>query len=225
MKAKNILLISLLCLISAGFAHAVTPLQSIEQFRGEATVRTYFFIYDNQEIGRLESKFVGRDEFENIDAYKFEEKLTFDYSTLGNPLKIAMICRHYVDKNGIYVGTDMNAALDTNYQALHLKRQADSIVGTFKSDETVRGISIELRPSFRSIDNNMIDQLEMFLAFRGVEVGDKLNDSVFVPQVIQKTVFRGTVESFGEVTYGNLTDSAYRIDFILAEQGKIQDSG
>lgn len=211
---KKIQIIAVLLLVSlAGSAVAVEPIRSIERYRGEDSKRSYLFLTDNQQFGILESIYQGEAEFDDIDAFKFEEKLSFDYTSLGNPLKIAIINRHYVNRDGSYVGTELNAAIDTNYQNLHLKRVDDSVVGFFSINDVKQIINIEVPSHYYSIDNNMIDQLEAFLAFKGVNVGDTIIDTIFVPQVTQKTVYRGVVEDYVGINYGNLFDSAYLINF------------
>ncbi len=202
-----------LLVILTNMAVALTPVKSINEFRGEDSKRTYLFLINDQQFGILESVYQGESEFDGIDAFKFEEKLSFDYTALGNPMKIAIINRHYVNQDGSYIGTELNAAIDTNYQNLHLKRVNDSIIGFFTNNDVKQDIILEVPPHYFSIDNNMIDQLETFLAFQDINIGDTIYDTVFVPQVTQQTVFRGVVEDYVGIRYGNLFDSAYQINF------------
>lgn len=211
---KNILVLSFVLLAGlTNIAAGVAPVKSIDEYRAEDSKRTYLFLTDNQQFGMLESVYEGEAEFDGTDVFKFEEKLSFDYNALGNPTKIAIINRHYVNQDGTYIGTDLSAAIDTNYQNLHLKRVGDTVVGFFNFNDVKQNINIELPPHFFSIDNNMIDQFEAFLAFKGINVGDTILDTVFVPQVTQKTVFRGVVEDYVGINYGQLYDSAYLINF------------
>ena len=211
---KKISILSVLFLIAlANIATAIAPVESIDEYRTEDSKRTYLFLFDNQQFGILESVYEGESEFDGIDAFKFEEKLSFDYTALGNPMKIAIINRHYVNQDGSYIGTELNAAIDTNYQNLHLKSMGDTVVGFFNNNGVKQDLNIDVPPHFYSIDNNMIDQLEAFLAFKGVNAGDTIYDTVFVPQVTQKTIFRGVVEDYVGINYGDLYDSAYQINF------------
>jgi len=211
---KKISILSAIFLIGlVNIAAGVAPVKSIDEYRGEDSKRTYLFLINNQQFGILESVYEGEAEFDGIEAFKFEEKLSFDYTALGNPMKIAIINRHYVNQDGSYIGTELNAAIDSNYQNLHLKQAGGSIVGFFDNNGIRQNINIDIPVRFHSIDNNMIDQFEAFLAFQGVDIGDTIYDTVFVPQVTQKTVFRGVVDSYVGIRYGDLFDSAYQISF------------
>lgn len=213
MNRKILVLLVVILLNLAGLTSAVEPVTSINQYRAEDSKRTYLFLTNDQQFGILESVFEGEAEFEGIEAFKFEEKLSFDYAVLGNEMKIAIINRHYVNQDGSYLGTELNAAIDTNFQNLHLKQVDGTVVGFFTNNDIKQEMNIEIPPHYFSIDNNMIDQLESWLAFRGVNVGDTIIDTVFVPQITQQTVFRGVVDDYVGIKYGALYDSAYLINF------------
>ncbi|MCP4703108.1 MAG: hypothetical protein GY865_00740 [candidate division Zixibacteria bacterium] len=211
---KRIFVFAILLVVSfLNIAFAVAPVKSLDEYREEDSKRTYLFTVNNQQFGILESIYEGESEFDGIEAFKFEEKLSFDYTALGNPMKISIVNRQYVNKYNSYVGTDLNAAIDTNFQNLYLKHVGDSIIGFFSNNDAKQNIGTMVPPDYFSIDNNMIDQLEAFLAFYGVNVGDTIIDTVFVPQITQQTVFKGVVTDYVGIRYGNLFDSAFQIDF------------
>ena len=193
---------------------AIPAVKSIDQWRQSGDERVYLFYVADKEFGKLQSTYKGEDDFDGLKAHKFEERLSFDYTALGRPMNIAFVNRHYVNRQGQYLGTDMNAAVDTIFQKLYIKRDSDIVMGEFDNGLAKQSINVFLPLPCYSIDNNMIDQLEMFLAFKNINIGDTLTDSVFIPQTTGKTSYKITVNDFVEVRYGDLFDSAYECQII-----------
>ncbi len=182
----------------------------VENLRAQNEKRTWIYLLDEKEFGTLESIYKGRKSFKGRMAEKYEEVLTLDYTALGQDFILNIKNDHYVDNSGGYIGDEMHAVAGEQKQELLLKRVGDSIKGRFVSNGVENPVAVAVASRIMAYDNNMVDQLEMFLGLYDIKIGDTISDTIFVPQTTTTSPIKIIVESFEPVRYGQMLDSAYQ---------------
>ncbi len=215
MKYKNIVIFCLIFLFAAVETWSIPAIRSIERLRPEGSQRTYLIFYKEEQAGAVISKFEGETKFEDISCYRFSNSYTLNLNPFDIDYNVTTTSEHHVDEKGRYVGDDMTITVNEQRQKLYLVNDDDSLFGYLqRGDEDKENINIPALIDLMAIDNNMVDQIEMFLAFHNVYTGDTIYDSIFVPQSQIKTLVKVAVEDFQWVRYGKLFDSAYVCHFL-----------
>ncbi|MEW5925484.1 MAG: hypothetical protein AB1746_15995, partial [Candidatus Zixiibacteriota bacterium] len=98
-------------------------------------------------------------------------------------------------------------------QSLYLKKNKDSLTGYYIANDQRQEISRPMPEPLFAADNYMIDQLEAFLAFQDISVGDTISSTIIIPQVMATSAVNFAVEDYRLVRYGNVFDSAYVCHF------------
>ncbi len=211
---KKMLWLQILIIITAARLSAHQAVSSVDAFRPEDSHRNWLFYIGDQRFGTLESVAKGEASLDDLDGFRFDQDLKFDYTPLGNAVQIAISSQHFVNAQGHYLGDRMNASAGPQKQEMLLKRSADSVTGYVLSGGVREERGQAIPADARSVDNNMLDQMEMYLAFQNFGIGDTLADTVFVPQILAHTPMRFAVEGFAQVRYGDIIDSAYVLHFL-----------
>ncbi len=214
MRPKHILIICFIILFIVNNARSIPPIGSIEELRPKGSERTYLINYKEEQAGALVSKFDGKTKFEDVSCYRFSENYTLNLNPYDVEYNITTINNHYVNDKGRYVGDDMTITVNEQIQKLYLINKDNKLTGYFRRGETKEDINLPAFEEIMAVDNNMVDQIEIFLAFHNVYPGDTIYDSIFVPQSRVKTPVRVAVEDFKWVRYGKLYDSAYVCHFL-----------
>nr|MBN2277011.1 PrsW family intramembrane metalloprotease [candidate division Zixibacteria bacterium] len=215
MRLRYILITTALIFIAASGWAALRASRSISEFRERGSVRKYIFYMNEQEFGRLESKCAGEKDFDDRPSYRFDEKLHLDYSAFGRDYVLDIDNRHYVDDRGYYVGDEMKLKSSGQSQTLHLGVQGDGVAGYYTRNQNREEVNLPMAIPFFAVDNNLIDQYEIFLAMHNIRIGDTLSDTIFIPQSLYRAAFKIVIENFIPVRYGDMADSAYVCRFLL----------
>jgi hypothetical protein len=213
MKTSIRIVLSTIALLLAICPIILAETPTINQLYSKGTVRNYLFYIGDKQFGSLSSTFMGESDFDGLESYLFEEKLSLDNTPFGDPIILTIENNHFLDNRGFYLGDKMAAKFGQKEQELYLKRDGDSLFGHFINKGLKQDHKFKLIKEIRSIDNNFIDQMEIFLAFNNFVVGDTIIDSVFVPQILTTAGISFIVEDFRPVSYGDLVDSAYVLSF------------
>ena len=204
---------ALLLTLLAVSAMAVEKSTSIEQYRSKGSKRIYQFFIKDQQIGTLESKFNGTATFDGVKAYEFSEKLDIDFTPMGQDYRLNLQNKHFVDTKGLYVGDDMKLVFGGQTQSLYLKKTDDGLTGYYIANDQKQDISRPMPEQYFAVDNYMIDQLEAFLAFQDIKIGDTIETSIIIPQVMATSTVNLVVEDYKMMRYGDVFDSAYVCHF------------
>ena len=198
------------------FLAASTSARTVDELRAEDEKRTYLFYYDQDQFGKLESVFKGDKSFKGTKGYLFEEKLSLDYTVFAgeNGMVQEITNRHYVDKDGFYIGDDMTLMVNDLKVELTLKHERDSILGVSEQGDRKQILAMPQPGPIMALDNNMIDQYEIFCAMLSPQIGDTIIDTIFVPQMQTSLTVRAVVEDFQYTRYGNMFDSAFVYRFL-----------
>jgi len=213
-RLKHIAFVITFILITFANVWSLPPLKSIEKLRPKGSERTYLIKYKDEQAGVLVSKFDGTAKFEGVNCYRFSENYNLNLTPYDVDYAITTINKHYVNKKGYYVGDDMSINANNQTQKLYLYNKDENLSGHFKRGETIEEISRPLEKNILALDNMMIDQIEIFLAFHNVYTGDTIYDSVFVPQLQTIMPVKVAVVGFEWTRYGELFDSAYVCHFL-----------
>jgi len=214
MKLKLLISILIIFLCTMVNVWSIPGIKSIEKLRPKGSERSYVIYFKEQQAGLLNSKFNGKTEFEGKTCYRFTENFSLNLTPFDVSYSVSTSGRHYVDKNGYYIGDDMTLTVNERIQKLYLVNSNDGLTGYYERGGEKQDISRPALENFFAIDNNMVDQIESFLSFHNVYTGDTIYDSIFVPQSQVKTAVRVAVEDFKWVQYGKLYDSAYVCHFL-----------
>ncbi len=187
---------------------------NIEKLRPEGSKRVYHYFLKDKKFGELESVSKGKSSLDGIDAFRIDEKLEIDLTPFGNPYKLKIENEHYINAQSFYIGDDMELEVNDQKQELYLKHSGNSISGYFEKDNQKQEINQALGTSILSVDNYMLDQIEIFLAGKTMRIGDTLVDSFFIPQIMMISPAKAVVEAFTKVIYGSSVDSAFVCHFI-----------
>lgn len=188
--------------------------KSIKLFRAENSKRTYQFLINSEPFGSLESVYDGTARFEGSRGHRFIEKLNLDFSSFANPYTLKIENKHYCDDSGRYLGDEMSLKIDSISQELFLRYGNGKIFGHLKRDRQEENIERDAPRTYFAIDNYLVDQLETFLAFHDLKVGDTIADSFFIPQTATFSQACYVVEGFARIPYGNMVDSAFVCRFL-----------
>ncbi len=188
---------------------ALPASDSIEEIYKKGMKRAYTFLVSGEPFGRFEVEYGGRVHFEGIPGYLFRENLALDFTPLGQDYKLTITNKHYVDEINRYIGDDMNFYINDEFQKLFLKKDEVALSGYAVRNNQSEDLSLPQRDVFSSLDNNMLSQIELFLAFQNLIVGGNVVDTVFIPQTLLMSPVEFSVEKFQWARYGDLYDSAY----------------
>ncbi len=221
MRIKTFRLLSLLIPIfpliftqNLAQSQASEGVKSFERYRAENSRRTYQFLLNSEPFGTLESVYDGTARFKGSRGHRLIEKLNLDFSSFANPYKLTIENEHYSDDSGRYLGDEMSLRIDNVSQELFLSYKNGKIAGYLERDRQKDNIERDVPLPVFAVDNYLVDQLELFLAFHDLNVGDTITDSFFVPQTAIFSPARYIVEGFARIPYGNMVDSAFICRFL-----------
>lgn len=183
-------------------------------YRSLGEIRAWTFIVKDSTIGTLISTVKDEIEINNIDGYLIKEKLKLNYEKTGSSLKMNIESEHYVDSKGFYLGDKMQLKINDQDEKLELERSDEMLKGF----TTRGGNEIDQSHTFKkngyAVENNFIDQYELFLAMRDIKVGDIIEDSIFIPQSMTMGNIKAEVKDFINLrVYNQVFDSVFVIQY------------
>ncbi|PWB75935.1 hypothetical protein C3F09_01355 [candidate division GN15 bacterium] len=207
----------MLCAIAIGVAaqdqRALAPAQSFLQYRPMGEKRLWTFVAKDSTIGQLTSIVEGETTINGIAGLTISEDLNLDFRKLGTASIQHYTAQHFVTLTGQYLGDELTATVNEQTGSLSLRRNGDVISGYSERGGEKTSQQVSLPPDRFAWDNFFVDQLEAYLAMRGVHVGDVIDDSVFAPLPLLVSRIRGEVVSYGWIRlYNQKFDSAFIID-------------
>ncbi len=218
---KKYLFILVLSLFSVSFVQAERFLPAsttVSSYRPEGELRVWTFIVRDSVLGQLRSQVVSSNE-NNDGIIVFNETLDLDYSKLGSELTMHITGDVRVSNNGAFVGNELELLINGQAEKQKLKRDDEALKGYITRGGERNNQHMELREGIFAVDNNFVDQFEMFFAMHDLRVGDTLQDSILVPQNMTIVPFSAVVREFTYKTfYNRVGDSVFVIDMIAPQQ-------
>ncbi len=208
----------ILCIIllaTALPAHAqrsIAASKSFSDFRSVGELRVWTFLMKDSVIGRLSSKVIGTKEINGENAYILEEKLYLDYNKVGSPVLMDIKGERYVNEKGYYCGDNTSLTINNQSGQIDVTRKDKTITGYVSRGKTKQKQEIQLGTIPFAIDNDYFDQYELYFALHDLQVGDTIDDSIFVPQTMLMTRIQGKVQAFSyQQLHRTLFDSVFVI--------------
>lgn len=185
---------------------------SVEDYRSIGDQRTWRFVSKDTTFGFLISTVTATVTVDSKPGIRVEDILEIDYSKIGGEQSISQRRDHFVTLHGQYLGDRIMLKVDDQSETFELERKGESVSGFFTRSGKEVSLSHDVGSHLSAWDNNYIDQLEMYLAMRGVRSGDQIVDSIFQPQAMVKTRIVGTVYEYSyEELYRNHFDSVFLV--------------
>ncbi|MEW5795730.1 MAG: hypothetical protein AB1772_05155 [Candidatus Zixiibacteriota bacterium] len=199
----------------------VAATRSLESFRPVGDLRVWAFYARQTTFGQLTSAITGYREIDDQNALILRESLEIDYAKLDMEGKVALAGECYVTPRGGFAGCEYQIGPRDSAEQLNLKLTIDRLAGYYTRAGTKRDVALPLVPGRFMWDSYLIDQLEIYLAMRDLQIGTRFDDSVFMPQSLMSTHIAGQVIWFmWQEIYKGKIDSVFVIK--LTEPGNYQ---
>lgn len=175
---------------------SLEPFAKVRDFRRTGDYRMWTFTYRAKDMGRLYSV-IGPDTVINgVDGLAIRHQYDISFELLRSDRRDQAEGNLWVDPAGHYLGSALEITVDTSTERLMLARTRDSLSGYFTRGGQEVPTSLALSRRRFAWDANFVDEIELYLALRGIAVGDTIRDSIFVPQLMMSQPLAGTVDSF-----------------------------
>ena len=200
---------------SVSFAdRAIQGFETFNQYRDIGDYRLWSFIAKDSLIGTFVSQVKNQITIDNTLGYVLEQHLKLDYNKISSNLTFDISNRHIVSDKGVYLGDNMKLTINGQTEESSLERKGTEVVGfTTRNDQKIDQ-KLNIGDIKFAVENNYIDELELFLATQDITVGTEINDSIFMSQSLIHAQIFGIVEDFKNVQlYNQVFDSCFRIEF------------
>ncbi|MCD6249450.1 MAG: hypothetical protein J7J98_03850 [candidate division Zixibacteria bacterium] len=169
---------------------------SAEAFRPIGEYRVWRYFGNQTTLGQITSIVKGFTEIGGQQAMIVDEAMRLDYTLLGGDRKIIAEGTSYLSNSGRYIGSDLNIGDTVHVEHLKLTCTGDGIEGSFTRAGTDQSVEMVLDCDRFFWDFYMVDQLEFYLAMQDIQIGTRLDDSIFQPQSLMSTKIAGQVVYF-----------------------------
>jgi hypothetical protein len=221
MRTYWISLVFFVVAASVGYAQnpASLPPAKVLDFRPKGEQRVWTFISRDSTLGQLVSTVMGSGEVAGLEGIVISEDLSLDFRKSGGELNLVVQNKHLVSNDGRYLADSMTIKVNDQQDTLRLARVGDSLKGYGTRSGVRQPVALYSPVDRPCWDQLFLDQLELYLACRGVAVGDNIQDSVIAVQAFLSMPLVGTVQAFAGVSVSRgRADSAFGISFSLPQQ-------
>ncbi|MFZ1683938.1 MAG: hypothetical protein WAU88_07365 [Candidatus Zixiibacteriota bacterium] len=210
-------------IVAASIGYAQNPVSlppvKVLEFRPKGDQRIWTFISRDSTLGQLVSTVLGKGEVADLEGIVISEDLSLDFRKSGGDLNLAVNNKHLVSEDGRHLADSMTISVNDQQDTLRLARVGDSLKGYGTRGGVRQPVSLYSPVNRPCWDQLFLDQLELYLACRGVAVGDNIQDSVIAVQAFLSMPLAGTVQAFAGVSVSRgRADSAFGINFSLPQQ-------
>ena len=207
--------------VGAVAARFVKGSTTVDSFRPIGEYRIWSFFARQTTFGRLSSAVTERREIGGQEALVLRESLNVDWTRLGLENQFLLSGESYVTPEGGFAGCDYQIGPKDSAQQLALTVEFDRLTGYYTQGGSRKEVLQTFTPRTFMWDSYLVDQLEIYLALRDLQIGTRLDDSVFLPQSLVNAHVAGQVIWFmWQEIYKGKTDSVFIIR--LTEPGNYQ---
>lgn len=196
---KRLLLVSVLICLASGTLYAETrvlsPANDLRAIRPVGERRVWSFIDKDTTLGLLESVVSGTGTIDSRSALTIKSYLRFDLSLIGQAQKIETENEYAVDSTGHFLASRISFDIGENRERIEIERDGFQVRGFATRAGQEIDQQLEL-PEMAAVNSYFVDQWEIWLAGRGIEVGEKIDEDIFVPQDMLTTHVEGYVQEF-----------------------------
>jgi hypothetical protein len=169
---------------------------SVESFRPVGNLRIWQFFAKQTTFGQLTSTVTGRREIDGGPALIVRESLQIDFAKIGGETQEVVAGESYVTPLGHFAGCDLKIGPPESAERLVMTRSEEDLTGFYTRGGQENEISQPWRKENFFWDAHLVDQLEIFLAMRDLEIGTIISDSIFLPQSLMRAPIVGEVVYF-----------------------------
>ncbi len=222
---KLLLSIFSLCL-SVSWAWAQTdtlhPAATFEAYRPLNESRVWNFEIEKQNIGSLTSTVTGKKSIDGIDGYVIEQALSLDFRKAGTELTVQSIGKQYLASNGAYLGCDLELDISGQKSTIEIRRDGERLEATVEADGgSSESAGLFPRDGF-GFEIFYVDLIEAYLAIRGAEVGETIDDTLYAVQSMLPVNINALCLDFRNVgLYTNRFDSVFIINVSMPENYRL----
>ncbi|MFQ5500055.1 MAG: hypothetical protein ACE5FH_10335 [Candidatus Zixiibacteriota bacterium] len=200
----------------------VKAASTFDSYRPIGETRLWTFVHRDSTLGRLISTVTRSKTIDGIGGFVIEERLGLDYFRMRGLMKYQLVGEQFVSESGSYLGSDLTITVDDQSSQMKLERDGATITGFIERAGSQAPFEQTVDRSFFALGANLLDQMELFLAMRDIEVGEMIEDSVFVPQDGVNALFQGVVEEFLYLElYQGVFDSVFVIQVSQPQQYRL----
>lgn len=197
---------------------SITAAPTVEDFRQTGEYRVWRFFGNRTTLGQMTSIVKGFTEIDGRRAMIVDETMRLDYTAMRGDRTIIAEGTSYLSGSGKFIGCDLEVGDTSSTERLQVTCTGDGIEGHFTRGGSEQSIEMALPCDRFFWDIYMIDQLEFYLAMQDLEIGTRLDDSIFQPQSLMSTRIAGQVDYFRHLEiYKDRFDSVFVIS--LTEPG------
>ncbi len=222
---KLFLLILTLC-VSTSWALAQTETlnraSSFEAYRPLNESRVWNFEIEKQNIGSLTSTVTGKKSIDGIDGYVIDQSLSLDFRKAGTELTMQSTGKQYLASNGAYLGCDLELDISGQKSTIEIRRDGDRLEATVEADGgNSESAEVFPRDGF-GFEVFYVDLIEAYLAMRGAEVGETIDDTLYAVQSMLPVSINALCLDFRNVgLYTNRYDSVFIINVSMPENYRL----
>ena len=217
---KRTLIISFILLIATvSAAREHKKVNHFYEYRPSGEFRLWTFIVEGTVIGELRSTVKDEKSIDGETAISVEEKLNLDYTKVGGQLKMDYSNNMFFTGSGLFLGLNSKLEINEVKGGLDLKRDGEYLTGISIRGENEFDENVSFNRDKFAIENNFLDQYELFWAMRDFKVGDIIEDSIFNWQSLSYSKLIAKVDT---LDYKSLYKKLYDSVFVIVYQQPLE---
>jgi len=207
--------LALLFIGGSSAAQTLSGVRDIAQYRPQGEIRSYTFIAEEKEIGRLETEIVDSRRVNGRPIYTVREQLNIDLSGLSLGFRFDVSQKSTIDEFGRLREAEATVRMDEREEDIRVHVDTDSGLVVYDRGEdgpAARTITID-EPVFAA-DDFMLDQLELMLAVHDLIPGRVIIVPTVSVRSMYATEFEFQVVGRTQIQYGAFTDSVWQVNTV-----------
>jgi len=185
-------------------------------------LRIWSFFSQGNRFGQLSSMVKEGREFDGRRGITLQERLDLNYSLVGGDRHERVNAQTHLSSWGAYLGSQFEIGPEDSLETLELRRDGDKIAGYFTRAGSRNDVSLVADRDMAVWDPNFVDQIELLLALKDLNIGTAISDSVVSPQSLIKSVVSGRVIYFmWQEIYKGRIDSVFIIRLDRPFEGQL----
>lgn len=208
--------------VNPAWAQTLPGVKKLDDHWVEGEKKTYRFLMDSTEVGRLEAVLDDVHRGGNEKQFGLSEKLELDLSRLGQDFHLQVKSRLSVSASGHFRATDVTVTLGEQSERIEAAYDANArTIAVTRSGDPSSTKALPVDGPVFALDDFMIDQLELALAMQDISPEKTIVMPVVSPQRMFTTEYEFLVVGRTQVRYGVFTDSVWQIDMVRPAQQTI----
>ena len=205
MRKTCIVIIGLWLLITTGAVaqapRTVKGVARVESYRPIGERRLWTFTSRDTLLGRLVSGVDSRSSIDGESALIIKGGLRIDFRKIGGEQEQIVQTEYCVSEAGRFLADKLTFQIQERQEEYNFERSGVELEGYFTRNGQKVEQTVPWPRQYYGLDANFMDQLEMYLATRDLTEGERIDDTVFVPQLLSTVAVSAEI---GKVEYREL---------------------